>query len=92
MKVFCDIDNTICITNGNDYRYAEPIPEKINDINERYEKGDRIVYWTSRGQTSGKDWRKFTERQLKEWGCLYHELRLDKPSFDILYDDKARNL
>ena len=28
---------------------------------------------------------------LKNWGVKYHELRLQKPAYDILIDDKAIN-
>jgi len=92
MKIYCDIDGTICKTIGNDYRNAEPMYDKILRMNRYYDEGDEVIYWTSRGNDSGKDWLVFTERQLKSWGCKYTHLRMGKPSFDIFYDDKARNL
>lgn len=92
MIYYVDIDNTICRTVGNDYRNSDPFPDKIAKINSLFEDGHEIVYWTSRGGTSGKDWSELTERQLRRWGCLYDELRLDKPSFDILFDDKAKKI
>ena len=40
---------------------------------------------------SGINWRELTEKQLKEWGAKYHQLRLDKPSYDVFIDDKTLN-
>jgi hypothetical protein len=92
MKIYCDIDNTICKTEGNDYRNSEPLLDKIAIINNYYEEGYEITYWTSRGNDSGKDWLSFTYHQLREWGCKFHNLKMGKDSFDILFDDKAKVL
>lgn len=89
MIKFIDIDGTICRTPGVEYEKARPIPEAIELVNRWYDRGDTIVYWTARGALLGKDWRPLTEKQLAAWGCKYHELRLDKPLFDELYDDRA---
>lgn len=91
MMVMVDIDGTICKTNGMSYDAAEPLFDKIEKINNLYNKGNTIVYWTSRGVVTGIDWRELTTKQLKEWGCKYHELRLDKPYYDIFIDDKSVN-
>jgi mannose-6-phosphate isomerase-like protein (cupin superfamily) len=91
MNIFVDIDNTICNTKGNEYENSVPIIENINKINKLYNEGNNIVYWTARGQQSKKDHTELTKKQLNDWGCKYHELRLDKPSFDILIDDKTIN-
>ncbi len=88
---FFDIDGTICMTSGTDYESATPIEERIKKINALYAKGDKIVYWTSRGKVSGRVYINLTTKQLKSWGCKYHELRFDKPNFDMLYDDRAMN-
>ena len=90
MIYYVDIDNTICHTKGNDYRNATPYPVVIAMINELFEQGEKVVYWTARGGTSGTDWYDFTLRQLKSWGCNFDELRTDKPSFDVLIDDRSR--
>ena len=93
MIIYVDIDNTICITDerfGIDkYNKSIPIQEKIDYINDLYDKGNTITYWTSRGNASGIDQTDFTENQLKSWGCKYHKLILKKPSYDILIDDKT---
>jgi hypothetical protein len=36
-----------------------------------------------------EDWFKDTHKQLKEWGCRFHELKMGKPNYDLLIDDKA---
>ena len=53
-----------------------------------YEDGNTIVYWTARGSSSGLYWFQLTLKQLNEWGCKFHELRMGKPSYDLFIDDK----
>lgn len=90
MKTYIvDIDNTICRTEGSDYPNSEPLLERIEAINGLYEDGHRIIYWTARGRSSGIDWSSETLQQLQRWGCKFHELRTDKPSYDVWIDDKA---
>lgn len=95
MNIFVDIDNTICITNDNyglqKYEKSVPIPEKIEYMNRLYESGSKITYWTARGGSSGIDYTELTKKQLAEWGCKYHELRMGKPSYDLLIDDKTEH-
>jgi histidinol phosphatase-like enzyme len=88
---FFDIDNTICQTNGTDYETAAPIAERIKKINALYRAGDRIVYWTARGALLGRSWTEMTKQQLYNWGCKYHELRVDKPLYDTFVDDRNFN-
>ena len=41
--VYCfDIDNTICTTNGNDYKNSVPITKAISEINRLYEQNNII--------------------------------------------------
>jgi len=92
MKIFIDIDNTIAYeTKDLDYSKAKPIVGNIERANKLYDEGNHIVYWTARGAESGIDWREVTQLQLNSWGAKHHELRLDKPSFDIFIDDKNLN-
>jgi hypothetical protein len=95
MIYIVDIDNTICVTNKKDgawdYTNSTPITSRIKRINELYELGHIIKYWTARGSGSGIDWSDLTRNQLADWGCKYHELKLGKPSYDIWIDDKAFN-
>lgn len=88
--IYVDIDETICITPDNPrvYEQSLPIRENINKINDLYDKGNKIVYWTARGSRSGIDWYDLTKKQLVEWGAKHHDLRLDKPYYDMFIDDK----
>lgn len=90
MKYMVDIDGTICDTVNKDYEKATPIEDRITKLNWLYDQGHEIHYWTARGTTSGKDWKELTERQLNEWGCKYHSVKLGKPDYDMWIDDKAR--
>ena len=92
MRIYVDIDETICISPENrNYRDAVPIQKHIDIINDLYDEGHSITYWTARGSGSGKDWREVTERQLEQWGALHHALKLGKPMYDLFIDDKVLN-
>ena len=94
--IYVDIDETIChretcIDFGtvHDYTKAQPIQENIKKINNLYDEGHTIVYWTARGSRKQIDWTELTAQQLAEWGAKYHELRVDKPFYDLFIEDKA---
>jgi hypothetical protein len=89
MIIYVDIDNTICRTIGTQYDKAAPFRYIIDRINGLRNAGHTIIYWTARGVGTGIDHRELTAGQLKDWGAEYDELRLDKPVFDLLVDDKA---
>jgi histidinol phosphatase-like enzyme len=90
--IFVDIDETICITPTSDvreYAKAKPIKENIEKINKFYEEGNKIIYWTARGSRSGINWYDLTKKQLESWGALHHELRCDKPYYDVFVEDRS---
>jgi len=96
MDIYIDIDETICRTPNppgtpRDYSKAIPNPRNIALVNELYDMGHNIVMWTARGMRTGTDWTEVTAKQMNEWGVKHHELRLDKPPFNILIDDKVLN-
>ena len=92
MIIFVDIDDTICKGGtSEDYSKAEPIIERINKVNNLFSSGHTIVYWTARGTKTGINWYNLTRNQLEEWGCLYSELRMGKPNYDLFIDDKNIN-
>lgn len=97
MNIFVDIDETICShPHGDpyterDYTKAGPINENINKINTLYKKGHKITYWTAGGSLTNINWRALTNQQLREWGALHHELRVDKPYYHLFICDKAIN-
>ena len=89
MIIYVDIDETICTSPPDrNYANATPIQERIEHINDLYDAGHTVIYWTARGATTGIDWREVTEKQFEEWGVKYHELHLDKPAYDLFVDDK----
>lgn len=94
MIIYVDIDDTICYYNGvNNLNYSDAIPnnDRINKINQLYNDGNTIVYWTARGTKTGINWFNITLEQLNNWGCKYHELRMGKPYYDLFIDDKNIN-
>lgn len=92
MTIYIDIDETICHSpNVPDYTTSHPIMENIQKANELYDAGNTIIYWTARGTKTGIDWRGVTEKQFKEWGVKYHELKFGKPNYDVFIDDKNIN-
>ena len=92
MLIYVDIDETICQTPpSRNYSLAQPILSNIKKINQLYQDGHTIIYWTARGTVSKIDFRQLTEKQFQEWGVKYHDLIFGKPAFDLLIDDKALN-
>jgi histidinol phosphatase-like enzyme len=88
--IYVDIDETICKTSEDrKYENSEPIQQNIDKINKLYDEGTTIVYWTSRGSRKQINWYDLTYRQLNEWGVKFHELRVDKPYYDLFIDDKT---
>ena len=93
MIIYVDIDDTICKLplNSQDYSKATPIYDRIAKINDLYNQGHTIVYWTARGTKSGIDWRKTTEKQFNKWLVKYNKLIFGKPIYDLFVDDKNIN-
>ena len=96
MRIFVDIDETICFYDGVDrlgYKNAIPNEKNIAKINQLYDEGHEITYWTARGSYSGIDYLELTANQLDEWGCQYHELSVgEKPNYDLLICDKTKRI
>ena len=80
MKIFVDIDETICFYEGErDYPKAKPNLVNIKKINTLYNEGNEITYWTARGSD--------------KWGCKYHHLSVgEKPHYDLLICDKTKRI
>lgn len=95
MIIFVDIDNTICYypenSDNKNYNNAKPYVERIKKINDLFSQGNVIVYWTARGTLTNINWFQVTYDQLKSWGCLFTELRMNKPYYDLFIDDKNIN-
>lgn len=92
MIIYVDIDNTICQTpETGEYHKAKPLYDRIAKINDLYDQGNTIIYWTARGTRTGHDWRELTEKQFKDWSVQYHKLYFHKPVYDLFIDDKNIN-
>jgi len=91
MIIFVDIDGTICNNTYGKYKKAQPISENIEKINQLYDEGNTIVYWTARGSRTKIDWHELTTKQLEEWGAKHHNLIIGKPHYDLYIDDKSIN-
>jgi CMP-N,N'-diacetyllegionaminic acid synthase len=91
-QIYCiDIDGTICSIEGEDYTKAKPYYERIKQINNLYDNGNKIIYFTARGYVTKKNWEEVTLNQFENWGVKYHELKFGKPNAEIYIDDKARD-
>ena len=67
MIIYVDIDGTICTEinqrpkTKQHYELHKPLHDRIAIINELYDDGHTIVYWTARGASSKKDWKELTK-------------------------------
>jgi len=84
-----DIDNTICITYEDDFINSIPLYNRIIKLNDLYELGHEINYWSSRGDPK---WNEFTIRQLNWWGVKYDTLSVGKPHYDIMFDSRNADI
>lgn len=100
MKYVVDIDGTICEHKDNpNFGKGEVYYDRIQKLNELYDNGNEIVYYTARGmgefdgsvRCAHQKWYNYTVNQLNEWGCKYTHIIVGKYSGDIYIDDKAIN-
>jgi len=97
MKIYVDIDETICFYNGiREYNLAIPNFKNIEKINKLFDNGNIITYYTARGSVLKSRINEFTvltKKQLEEWGCKYHYLSIgEKPPYDLLICDKTKRI
>ena len=97
MNYCFDLDGTICDTplrpsdNKPGYLESTPIPFMVEQVNQLFDDGHKIIIMTARGRGSGIDWTGLTREQLDRWGVKYHELEpmFHKPTADLFIDDKG---
>lgn len=97
MKKFCfDLDGVICLTKNSNYKQSKPKKNVIKIINKLYEKNFILIYtarYMGRSNNNEKLAKKrdnqFTLSQLKKWGLKFDELKIGKPSYDVIIDDKS---
>jgi uncharacterized HAD superfamily protein len=97
--IYVDIDETICfydeeipLDGKKDYNKAIPNYDNIQKINNLFDEGNKIIYWTARGSRSGIDWYDFTKNQLESWGVKFHKLKCDKPYYDLFIEDRSKRI
>lgn len=87
MKIAFDIDGTV-LTQGSpelDYRDAIVIPEMLFFVNELFEQGHEIYFFTARHFK----YFRHTKESLDLAGFKYHGLVMNKISCDLYVDDKG---
>jgi trehalose-6-phosphatase len=90
VKTYCfDLDGTLCTITDAQYANAQPIRERIQVVNDLFDKGSKVIIHTARGSTTGIDWTDLTQHQLVTWNVKYHKLQLGKPFADVYIDDKG---
>ena len=86
-KYVIDIDDTICIEKGPVISRV-PYRDRIKKVNELYDKGHTIIFYTARGFVSKVDFLDLTTKQLTDWGVNYDKIYMGKPNADYYIDDK----
>jgi histidinol phosphatase-like enzyme len=87
--VYVDFDGTLT-TGESPPHWEEPLEENpnwkiIELVNNLYKAGHTIIIYTARQE----EIRDETEYFLKKWDVMYHALRMEKPGYDLLIDDRA---
>lgn len=98
-ELYVDFDGTI-VSLEKDFMEGEPNEELITVLRDYYENNKRIVIYTARGMKSNNGDLAIIEKNVKpriaEWLRLhnvpYHELIVGKPFWEILIDDRVKNI
>lgn len=88
-NIFVDFDDTLTDGSGEPY-WVDPLDDSPNEdmvqlVNDLYKKGHTIIIYTARREEARDE----TEYYLNKWDVMYHALRMEKPGFDLLIDDRA---
>lgn len=87
--VMVDFDSTITTGEGkpwwNDSLDETPRWDMIEVVNELYKQNHTIIIYTARREKVREE----TEYFLDKWNVMYHSLRMEKPGYDLLIDDRA---
>jgi len=87
MVIMIDIDGTVCTEERPfDRPLATPLEGAKDKVNEYFESGHTVIFWTGRG------WDQYliTEHWLKNNNFKYHQLLMGKPIANLHIDDRAR--
>jgi len=87
--IFVDFDNTLTSGDGQpwwvDSFDEHPNEEMIELVNTLFHQNHPIIVYTARTE----EVRDETAYYLDKWGVRYHALRMEKPSYRLLIDDRA---
>lgn len=88
-KIFVDFDGTLTTGAGKPY-WVDPLDdsprlEMIELVNDLYKRGNTIIVYTARQE----EVREETAYYLNKWGVMHHALKMEKPGYSVLIDDKA---
>lgn len=88
MTFVFDLDGTILTEEKGNYAAAQPIPGRIEKLQDLEREGHSIVIQTARGYL----WEDYTEQQLNLYGIPYHVLSVGAKAYgDYYIDNKAIN-
>ena len=60
------------------------VSRSIAKLNELFDEGHEIHYWTARGGNPEKDWTELTHKQLKDWNVKH---TFNNTVYDVWIDD-----
>ncbi len=87
MKIAFDLDGTV-LTQGSpeaNYRDSDVIPEMLLLVNQLYDEGNEIYFFTARHFKHFI----YTNNFLLDAGFHFHGLIMNKPSVDLFVDDRG---
>lgn len=89
VPLYVDFDDTLTTGEGEPWweepLQEEPREEMIELVNDLYKQGHTIIIYTARRE----EVREETQYFLNEWGVMHHALKMEKPGYALLIDDKA---
>jgi energy-coupling factor transporter ATP-binding protein EcfA2 len=89
VPIFVDFDDTLTTGEGEvwwkDALDETPRWEMIELVNNLYKQGHTIIIYTARRE----EVREETQYYLNKWDVMHHALKMEKPGYRLLIDDRA---
>lgn len=87
--IMVDFDSTLTKGKGKpwwvDELDEEPCQEMVDLVNDLYNQNHTIIVYTARRESVRRE----TQYFLNKWNVKHHALKMEKPGFDLLIDDRA---